>query len=63
MAEKSMEKIVSYIDDVEKNPHKYSFCDCNDSYSTAYNEKCLYIICDKCGYSKKISYEDISLNE
>lgn len=54
-----MEKIISFIGDVEKNPEKYRFCGCDSTCSAAYNDKCLYIICDECGYSNKISYSDI----
>ena len=53
-----VEKILKIIEDVEANPDKYRFCSCNSTYSTAYNEKSLYIICDKCGYSRKTDYDD-----
>ena len=55
----AMEKIVSFIDDVENNRLKYKFCDCDEKYVTAYNDNAVYIICDKCGYSKKVSYREI----
>lgn len=55
----SMEKIISLIDDIKGNPMKYKFCDCDEKYVTAYNDNALYIICEKCGYSKKYSYSEI----
>ena len=57
-----VEKILSLIADVEADPDKYKFCSCGGNYSTAYNEKSVYIICDECGYSKKIDYEEMENN-
>lgn len=54
-----MEQIVCFFHDVEKNPDKYRFCECGCGYSTAYNGENIYIICNKCGYSKKFSFEEV----
>ena len=56
---KHMEQMVNFFHDVEKNPDKYRFCDCSAGYATAYNGENVYVICNKCGYSKKYSFEDI----
>ncbi len=55
----TLDKVAALIEDIGKNPDKYFVCNCNSSVSTAYNEKSLYIICDKCGLSKKISYDSL----
>ncbi len=55
----NMQKVAAFFRDVEDNPDKYCFCDCNAGYTAAYNPENLYIICKKCGYSKKISYDEV----
>ncbi len=56
-----IENIVKLADLVSKHPENINICDCNDKYSVAYNEKGIYIICDKCGYSLFINYDKVDL--
>lgn len=57
-----MKLVAGFIKDVERNSEKYRFCDCGADYVAAYHPDNLYIICKKCGYSKKVSYEEIYNN-
>lgn len=60
-----MDKIVKINQIVYSNPEKVKICDCKASYSIAYNEKGIYIICDKCNISLPVSFDrvDLILNE
>lgn len=58
-----MEKIRLFSESVYNHAEIYRFCNCNSTYSVAYNEFNAYIICDECNMSKKIPYTDIFKNK
>ena len=55
------DKVVELSDMVKSNPECVGICDCKSTYSVAYNEKGLYIICDKCGFSLSVSYDRVDM--
>ena len=57
----TIEHLVELTKLVEEKPEIIGICDCNSTYSVAFNEKGLYIICDKCRYSLNISYDRIDI--
>ena len=46
---------------VYNSPEKINICDCKSTYSVAYNEKGIYIICDKCNYALPVSFDRIDM--
>ncbi|MBE7029171.1 MAG: hypothetical protein E7405_02845 [Ruminococcaceae bacterium] len=56
-----IEQMVTLSKIVYEHPEKIKVCDCKSTYSVAYNEKGLYIICDKCNYALPVSFDNIDL--
>lgn len=61
----TIEKMVTLSKTVYEHPEKINICDCKGTYSVAYNEKGIYIICDKCNYAMPVAFDQINkvLNE
>lgn len=55
------DKVVELSNLVKANPECVNICDCGETYSIAYNEQGLYIICDKCGFSLNVAYDRVEL--
>lgn len=56
----TIEKLIAFTKKVEENPKEVKFCECDSTYSTAFNEKAVYVICDSCEKSMRIGYEKLS---
>lgn len=61
----TIEKMVTLSKTVYEHPEKVNICGCKSTYSVAYNEKGIYIICDKCNYALPVTFDrvDMILNE
>ncbi|MBE7021451.1 MAG: hypothetical protein E7411_08485 [Ruminococcaceae bacterium] len=57
----SLEGIVKLSKLVYSDPDKIRFCGCKGSYSVAYNEKAIYIICDECNLSLPIAVDKVNI--
>ena len=56
----NFEAIINLTKLVSSEPDKIRFCDCKGTYSTAYNEKTVYIICDDCNLSLPIPVNSVN---
>lgn len=56
----TIEKLIEFTKRVEENPETVKFCECESTMSAAFNEKAVYVICDLCGQSIRVSYDKIN---
>lgn len=56
----NLEGIVKLSRLAYSDPDKIRFCGCKGSYSVAYNEKSIYIICDECNLSLPIAVDKVN---
>lgn len=59
--ENILENLIKLNQIIEKHADKIKICDCNKTYTTAYNENEIYIICNECHYSLPLNYDKIDL--
>lgn len=57
----TIEKLIELTKTVEERPESIKICNCESTYSVAYNDKGLYVICDSCGYSLAVSYDRVDM--
>lgn len=55
----TIDKMILLTKTVYEHPEKISICNCNKTYSVAYNEKAIYIICDECNYALPVAFDKI----
>ncbi len=56
----NLDGIVKLSKLVYSEPDKIRFCNCKGSYSAAYNEKAVYIICDECNLCLPIAVDKVN---
>ncbi|MBE7013592.1 MAG: hypothetical protein E7419_00110 [Ruminococcaceae bacterium] len=55
----TIDKMVTLTKNVYEHPEKFHICECQSTYSVAYNEKGIYIICDKCNFALPVKFDKI----
>lgn len=53
----TIDKMISLTKTVYEHPEKIDICNCKSTFSVAYNEKGIYIICDKCNYALPVKFD------
>ncbi len=57
----TIDKMISLTKTVYEHPEKINICNCKSTYSVAYNEKAIYIICDKCNYALPVQFDKMDI--
>ena len=55
----TIDKMVTLSKIVYEQPERINICSCSDTYSVAYNEKGIYIICDKCNQALPVAFDRV----
>lgn len=57
----TIEKMIALTGLVYEHPEKIDICNCKSTFSVAYNEKGIYIICDSCHYAKNVTFDKMNM--